>query len=543
MKKITFLIAFFMFINVNAQWTADTAVNTQVVDSRGVDMKAIGTSDGKTYVVFWKSVPAPTNFELRLQVLDVDGTKLLGNDGMLVSDTLPMATFTVIWSITIDENDNLYIGATGTESNLPAYVFKLDSSGNHLWGSSGINVGLGFQVTVLPLSTGGAIVSWRGDGTTQAEMQKYDSSGNAIWPSTQLVVAGSNTTYPADMFEVSNDEYIVVFHAISFGINSTIYAQKYDSDGVLQWGLPTQLSDKGTVFNTTYSGVQDGDVIYYGYTGVTGLRFDSFLQRINTDGTLPWGSNGMDFDVNLTDYEQDTRIAFSPGSQYVWSICTYTSSGQGQKGESIQKFDKDTGARQFTDNAKTLYVVSDDHNVHAGSDPLYLINDQPFFLMKSGFDNGASPVSLNAVFLDANGDFIWPEESRPVATFAASKSRIQFTKPVNGQSVAVFIEEKSVEDKIYAQNFSDTSLSIEELNMNQVNIQFINPVGDELKIKSDALIKEVAIFDLVGQIIYKNSNINSTYITINSQHWNSSLYVMSIETNTGIQRGIKIIKR
>ncbi|OUR93262.1 hypothetical protein A9Q87_04740 [Flavobacteriales bacterium 34_180_T64] len=543
MKKITFLIAFFIFINANAQWIADTAVNTLVADSRGVDMKAIGTSDGKTYVVFWKSVSAPTNFELRLQILNVDGTKLLGSDGMLVSDTIPMATFTVIWSITVDDNDNLYIGATGTGSNLPAYVFKLDSSGNHLWGTGGINVGIGFQVTVLPLSAGGAIVSWRGDGTTQAEMQKYDSSGTALWPTTQPVVAGTDTTYPADMFELSNGDYVMVFHEITFQIYSELYAQRYNSDGVAQWASATHLANKGTVFNTTYSSAQDGDVIYYGFKGVTGLRFDSFLQRINPDGTLPWGINGMDFDTNETDYEQETLIAFSPGSQYVWSICTYTSSGQGQKGEYVQKFDKVTGVRQFTDTAKNLYAVGDDHNIHAGTGPLFLINDQPFFLLKSGIDNGASPTTLSAVLLDANGDFAWVEESRPVATFSANKSRIQFTKPVNNQSVALFIENKSVEDKIYAQNYLDPTLSVESVEMNHANIHFINPVSAELNIKSDVLLNEIYIYDMLGQEIYKNVNINLTELTINSQNWISGIYLMTIVTSSEMQKGIKILKR
>ncbi|MFT7626432.1 MAG: hypothetical protein ACI9OS_000066, partial [Ulvibacter sp.] len=51
MKRLFTLLAIFAFLNLNAQWNTDTAVNTLVVDSEGGDMKAIGTSDGKTYVV------------------------------------------------------------------------------------------------------------------------------------------------------------------------------------------------------------------------------------------------------------------------------------------------------------------------------------------------------------------------------------------------------------------------------------------------------------------------------------------------------------
>ena len=95
MKNLLKLFMFFAFITMNAQWTTDTVLNTLVADSEVGDMQAIGSSEGKTYVVFWKSVAPPVNYELRLQILDVDGLQLLGSDGMLVSDAIPMSTYTV----------------------------------------------------------------------------------------------------------------------------------------------------------------------------------------------------------------------------------------------------------------------------------------------------------------------------------------------------------------------------------------------------------------------------------------------------------------
>src|SRR5690606_34503003 len=95
-------------ITFYGQWTTDTDANTLVAsDTEGGDLQSVGTSDGKTFVVFWKTVPAPVNYELRVQLLDVDGTQLFGTDGMLVSDVVPMSTHTVVWSITIDSDDNL----------------------------------------------------------------------------------------------------------------------------------------------------------------------------------------------------------------------------------------------------------------------------------------------------------------------------------------------------------------------------------------------------------------------------------------------------
>jgi len=461
---------------------------------------------------------------------------MLGNDGVLVSGTLPMSTFTVIWNIVVDENDNLYIGVTGTGGGDPAYVFKLDSTGSHLWGSNGVNVGSGFAVTVLPLSTGGAIVSWFPSG--ESVMQKYDASGVAVWSSTQPIVHAGNDTVPANMFELSNGDYILVFHSLTFAINSILYAQRYSGDGVLQWTNPTQLSNNGTVFNTSYSGLQDGDIVYMGYKASPGTRFDSFLQRIDGDGSLPWGINGTDFDINQTDYEMNTQIAYESGSDYIWAICTYTNSSQGQKGEYVQKFDKTSGVRQLTDNAKQVYAIGSE-KIHAGG--LQLKNDSPLFLLKSGLDNGVTPTTLGVVYLTSTGDFAWMQESRDVATFSANKSRIHYTTPVNNQSVAVFIEEKSGGPKIYAQNFIDEVLASEEFEGSQ--LFYNNPVSDELRIESAIEIETVTIFSVNGRKIYsKTLSVNSN-ISINTERWTTGIYIVKITSTKGAQKEIKIIKR
>jgi hypothetical protein len=537
MKALFLLCALAFALNVHGQWTTDTSLNTLVADSEGGDMKATGTSGGATYVVFWKVVAAPANYELRMQVLDVDGNQTLGPDGMLVSNTIPMSTFTVIWNITTDENDNIYIGVTGTGAGNPAYVFKLDSNGSHLWPSGGVNVGSGFVPTILPLSSGEAVVTWAPGG--ESLMQKYNSAGVAVWGSPQPVVNAGNDTSPGDIFELSNGDYLMVFHSLTGGISSNLFAQRYDDAGLPQWGTPTQLSNQATAFNRSYGGVQEGDVVFYGYFGSTGVRFDSFLQRINGDGSLPWGINGSDFDTGQSFYEMDTRIAFAPGSQYVWELSTYTNNSQSERGEYVQKFDKTSGARQFSDMAKMVYAVGSE-NVHAGA--LHLKGDSPLFLLKSGIDNGVTPTTLGVVYLDNSGNFVWPEESRAVATFSANKSRIHYTKPVNNQSVAVFIEQKTSEPKIYAQNFLDEQLDVRDYAVD-TSVVFTNPVIDTLTIESRDGITNIVVFTLLGQIFFSETYNETFRLDMVTESWPSGLYVIQLTTDSGFQKNFKVLKQ
>ncbi len=538
MRILIMIIVSLYFSQAIAQWNSNTEINTLVVDSEGGDMKAIGAGDGKTYVVFWKSVAAPVNYELRMQVLDVDGNKTLGNDGLLISNTIPMSTFTVIWNIAVDDANNIYIGVTGTGGGDPAYVFKLDTAGNHLWNSNGVNVGSGNLVTILPLSSGDALVSWL--SSSGGLMQKFDSNGMPVWPSDQPIENGSSTTAPANFFEISNDNYIAVFHTLIGGINSYMWAQRYDANGVAVWANPVQLADRATAFNRSYTGVKNGDVVYMGYSLASAIRFDSYVQRVNPDGSLPWGINGSDFDTNETDYEISTTIAMNPGSQYVWAVCTYTDSSQNQRGESVQKFDKDTGARQFTDNGKVVYAIGEE-KVHAGT--LFLKNDSPIFLIKDGVDNGATPTTLHVLYLDDNGEFFWPEELRPVATYAANKSRINYTTPVNNQSVAVFIEDKGSGSRIYAQNFIDEVLGIDDHQSSNLLFVFNNPVEDILTIKSNRPIEKLELYNSIGQQVILEEVHLQEQLELSMESLSGGYYILEVYFEDTSNKAVGVIKQ
>ena len=507
MKNVLFFLALIVTFNLSAQWTSLTDVNTEVVTSNSDDIKAIGTASGKTYIVFWKVVGAPVNYELRLQVINTEGIKELGEDGILVSNTLPMSTSTAISKISIDQNDNIYIGVTGTNTG-EGFAFKMDINGNHLWNPNGINLGSGYVVTIQALSNGEAVIAWYANGQTL--MQKYTASGSPIWSANQQVSNGlSGNKAPGDLFELSNNEFILIFHVITSQIYSNLYAQKYDASGSPQWVAPIQLSNKTTTYNSSYSSAKDNDVIYYGYKANGSNHFDSYLQRINSDGTLPWGINGMDFDVNQTDYEMDTKIAFAPGSQFVWSICNYTNTGQSSYGVSIQKFDKSSGDRQFTDNARVIYPIGSS-KVFAGD--LQLINDQAIFLMKSGMDNGASPTTLHACLLTANGEFEWPTETKPMATFSASKGRIHFTKSINGEVVAVFIEQKTPgSSRIYAQSTA-------------IDLAINDSTGTDV-------ISACNSYTWIDGITYTANNTTATYLLSNS-NGGDSLVTLNLTINT-----------
>ncbi len=544
MKKITFFFMLFSILSANAQWVTDTTVNTLVSadSSPSIDCESIGTSDGKTFVVYWKTAPSPANYELRVQLLDTNGDLLFGSNGMLISNTIPMSTFTLFWKVTIDASNNLYVSVTGTGSGTPAIVFKIDPNGSNLWSSDGITVGSGYLPTVCPLSNGDVLIGYF-PGSGQSKIQRYTSAGTPMWsnPISVLAPVATNVTILSDIYELSNQDFIVIFHKRlgNFGTSSNLFAQRYNSTGVAQWTSPTQLSDRTTVYNRFYSSTQDNDVIYYGYYGADLNRFDSYLLRLNADGTLPWGINGIDFDTNQTNYEMDTQVKTVPGSNFLWAICKYSNPAQTIYGEYVQKIDKLTGTRLFTNTAKEVFPIDSNHIVHAAN--LKLVDDTPFFLAKNGQDDGVSPTILNLVKLDANGDFVWPSQFLPVATYSANKSQIGFTEPVNGESVTVFVEQKESSPLIYAQK-TDTTLSTNSFSASSFDL-YPNPAKDNFFIEGLSTIQSVSVYNSIGQQVYFSNFYNSTKANISTSNFGSGIFIVEIKSDNGFVKNYKLIKQ
>lgn len=91
------------------------------------------------------------------------------------------------------------------------------------------------------------------------------------------------------------------------------------SDGTPVWPNMTKLSNKGAYAFLNYNTLKDGDTVYFGYHQ-SDTRWDSYLQRINADGSIPWGINGADFSTTNNYEEMYTYLAMQRGSNTIKSL-------------------------------------------------------------------------------------------------------------------------------------------------------------------------------------------------------------------------------
>jgi hypothetical protein len=417
-------------------------------------MQAVPTTDNKLWVAFYHENAG--NYDMRAQLFDAEGNKLLGPDGVLVSNQ-PSGSATFVFNVCTDVSNNLIIGTQDQRSGgLQAYVYKISQTGTHLWSNTGVLLGAGLAPYPAGLPNGEVVVTWNSDLSNTLGLHKISAAGTLAWANPVSIMVGSSTTTRGQVVANLNNKFTVVYQKNAGGISTNLYAQLFDNSGTALYA-PLQICNQTTAGYRYYSIAAEGDTTYFGYYSSTGMRFNSFLQRINPNGTIPYGMNGSAFNTSTggsDPYQMTTNINLTPGSPYVWSVCTFSNTNQSNYGIYIQKFLKTTGARQFTDQGKAVYPVSTSSNQHAGN--LQLHNDMPLFM---SYENG---YKLYVTKLDGNGNFVWSYNRTEISSTTAGagnpKGRYDFCPVGSDRFAGIWTEDRGTADLGYIQGISQNGL-------------------------------------------------------------------------------------
>ena len=433
---------------IHAQWNTNTSVNMLISGLPTADIQSAPTSDGKTWIAFYHENGG--NYDMRAQLIDANGYKLLGPDGILVGNH-PSGSATYVFNVCVDASNNFIIGYQDQRAGgLQSVVYKISEDGTQLWGTNGIVLGGGLAPYPAALSNGEVIVAWIGDSGNTLNLQKITTGGTLAWSTPVIVTVGSATTTRWQVIANTAGKFTLIYQNGS--MYTTLYAQMFNNSGTAVYS-PLQICNQTTAGYRYYSIAAEADTTYYGYYSSVGLRFNSFLQRINPDGTIPCGMNGSHFNTSVgtnDNYQGETSINLTPGSKYVWSVCNFSNSNQTVYGVYIQKFLKATGARQFTDLAKVVYTISASIDQRCGD--LALVSDNPMFMSYNVNDK------IYATRLDTNGNFTWPvnriEISSTTASMSTPKMRYGFTPDGPNRCACTWTEDRGSGYMGYAQGIS-----------------------------------------------------------------------------------------
>lgn len=451
MKKIYALIlfcatAFF----AKAQWTNNTSLNTLVANKNASDIQIAGTDDGRIWIAFYSQ--NGSNYDMRAQLLDVNGMRMFGDTGVLVSNK-KSGSATFVFNVCVDNDNNFIIGYQVEKgSGYECLLQKVSTGGQLLWTKNGVDLGAGLSPYPATLTTNEIAVAWN-DNSGKIAYQKISASGVAAWNSQKTFSGNSNHIVSrAQVVAGKKGTFNMVYQEqFSSPFYTNLFEQKFNNNGKALWQNAVQLSTLTTVSYRYYDVHIEDDTTYVGYYGNPSgsNRFDAYVQRVNADGNLPYGENGSafapGFSGNNDPNEQTIFITKQKGINDVWAVSTITNLFQTASGIYVQKYDAATGNNYFGATAKEVFPIST-KLISLAFSQLSLCDNDPVFLATSNNNK------LAAVKLNNDGAFAWKNNIKIIGATSFTKFRYGFTDFYKRQAVAVWQENKGNGDLPYAQN-------------------------------------------------------------------------------------------
>ncbi len=548
MKKIYASLLLCCAINfVNAQWTSDRKQNTHVANANASDIQTANTNDGRTWIAFYSQ--RGNNYDMRAQLLNANGERMLGDSGVLVSDK-QSGSATFVFNVCVDKENNLIVAFQFLKNgNYQCVIQKINTAGKRLW-DGGVKLGAGLSPYPVTLATNKIAVAW--NNNNKIDYQIINPSGTTAW-ATYKEYAANGVSRPQLLANTNGGFSMVYQSLVYFPFYTNLYEQRFDSTGNTVWSAPSKISSLTTASYRYFDVHIDGDTTYVAYYGNPSgsNRFDAYVQKINNKGKILWGVNGSafaDYSGEFDPYEQTIYMAKGKNSNDVWAVCTITNYLQTTSGVYSQKFDANTGQRLLKPNGQLVVPMSSHLGSLAFSKLSLCYGDLPIFIIKS--DNNI----LAAMKLNIDGKPIWRAPvDQLLATSNNAKFRYGFTDVYNGQAVAVWQEDKGNGDMPYAQNIKcDGSTGSSSNNFiantsitNSISIKniFPNPVHGILNATIESRAKtsiHIYVTDVAGNIIkqfQQNISAGANTVQLNLDGVKTGSYFMKV-TNEKESAGV-----
>jgi hypothetical protein len=282
-------------------------------DSLGVPAMALSTntgnvlnpsvaSDGKGgAIVVWQKNSNGVGDSLYAQRIDVAGNRKWAAGGVPICTNGNTNDFPVICS---DGFGGAIIAwANHIAYNESLFAQRIDSNGAVLWTTNGISVrGGGTYSPPYPQicgdGFGGAYLAWRDVATpTQEYVQRISGAGVLQWASPGVALTISSPAvleFPRIISDGNHGAIVEWDQSADYSYTYKIHVQRIDSIGNALWtsGGVQVSSLKSNNANITTDG-NNGVIIAWIDYRIGGGLSNVYVQRITSDGTLAWDTNGI----------------------------------------------------------------------------------------------------------------------------------------------------------------------------------------------------------------------------------------------------------
>jgi hypothetical protein len=455
-----------------AQWNPNPAQNLAVRDAAGtseVTPRIAPALNGGTWISWFETV-ASTNYQMRLQLLDVNGRAQLGAAGLLVSNQ-PQNSFVSTYDLKTDNLGNAILAFQDIRSGTSqCVVYKISPTGQQLWGANGIPLldaaatsGLGPSIGIT--SGNNVVIGWMASGTATTTrgtravpLMKLSPAGVSLWATPVAIEAQGRRFSRPSFVAVPGSEDVVVQYVEETGTGlgvSTVYAQRYNASGTAVWAAPIRVSDKTIGFAAFPEQVPDGSGGYYTLLGsgnpASAALGDMYAQRILADGSQPWGITGTEILTGTATARIGGALQYVAARNEVWVVVNELNPTQSSSGFTMQRLSLATGAVQLGASGAPVQAIS--ANYYAAQ----TLRDTGTGLIITYSENTSILNSaLWATKVNYQAQSAFPNSSGYVllSSVASPKQKYATLPFANNQLVNVWQDERT-DNGIYAQTISD----------------------------------------------------------------------------------------
>jgi hypothetical protein len=439
-----------------SQWSNDPNVNLLICNVNNAQLlpKTAMTSTGETYITWFDGRSG--NLDVYLQKLDANGNAQFAANGLLISSN-PQNPWIGQYDIEVDDDDNLIIvfpdkrNAGGSDTTVNPYAYKISPTGTFLWGANGValsNTTSTYQLwpTASIASDGSIFVTWwaEGDSTSSIYTQKLNSNGVLQWANPYIVqgVAPDKNIYPNNA-PSDNGSVLVTWCFGPQGGGSfvpdikTIFVRKVSGTGTAVWtdSIFTE-TDPDIPPYVVPQVVPDGNNgAYFSWSYLRGPSLTSAVQRVSSSGTLSFPANGVAVSTNTNRNQVEPFMTFDQAGN-IYSFWRETNSTQSFYGLSGQKISL-AGTLMWPDTGLVLIPLTDTTaplNMRAST-----FNNNIFvtFVRDTANNNGR----IYGYSLDGNGNIVWGPNG--ISTVASTKYDMVSTINSSGMSIYVWSDNRS----------------------------------------------------------------------------------------------------
>lgn len=360
---------------VSAQWSQDPSqcvvASPDNTNNYGYEIQT--NDNGITYI--FMQIPNNGTIEMRLQILDKDGVKVLPEDGYLISAEKNQSWTKINHQLIIDKDGNAIIAVFDFRTGNECYtIYKFDEQGNELWNktlSEGQTNEALAAMSIANTSDGSYLFAYEAytydDSPACIYIYKLKNDGSYAW-SKPLVLKDANgaNDYAYPYLEDAGDGQAIMVYAK--GSNHDLYARMIDVDGENAWDEDVIVYRGGwaasiplyTMMNV-YSAPEGGAFVAWHNPDNANGNYENRLSYIKNDATYGFstGEEGTNISNDTFVSRMYPNVYYDKNEKAIYTIYrTFNQNYQNYQGIYLQKMSLD-GELLWGANGKGVIDVQD----------------------------------------------------------------------------------------------------------------------------------------------------------------------------------------